>query len=71
MLVKKDGPFKINDLGKEFLDLSEFLDEFLVYAFYGPLTLKAFLGQFNFLVIHKKRYYEEIVQDFFSSKVKI
>lgn len=69
LLVKKSKPYQINELGMEFMNFSSYLNEFLANSFYGPLTLKAILGQFNFLVVQNKKYYSDIVEDFFSSKV--
>ena len=68
-ILGKDGPFGIDECGEAYLKFSNFLDEFLSWTFYGPLTLKGILGQFSFLVMQKKSYYEDIVEDFLSSKV--
>ena len=70
-ILEKDGPYKIHECGIELKEFSDFLDEFLNWTFYGPLTLKALIGQFSFLITQKRSYFEDITEEFFSEKVVI
>ena len=68
--VKETDYFKINECELELIQFSEYFEEFLTSAFYAPLTLKGIISQFSFYISQRKTYYDEVVEEYFSEKVK-
>ena len=62
--------FKINDCELELINFSEYFEEFLTSAFYAPLTLKGIISQFSFYISQRKTYYDDVVEEYLSEKVK-
>lgn len=52
----------VEECMSSFPEFFKIFDEFLLWAFYGPITLHAILGKFSFYLKDEQTYFEEILQ---------